>query len=525
MSRAWGAISAESVARLISLPVGVRVVGIGSAVLGGAGKTPLAAALASAFASECPAVVGHAYRAHPAHPRVVRLDDPVREVGDDALSIAKLLPNTPVIVAPTREEAIAYAASLGHRLLFVDGLLQTAPTRLFRSILVLDATAPWGSGACPPAGDLRAPVSALVAAADHVAVLDCTGAPARPASPLPLTGVRVPSSIGGAFTARGDRVPLSSLGAMRCGVLLTVARPHRVLATLTGAGIQPSHVVSLADHALPTSRVMDRAAQVSVDAWLTTARCATKLPAAIGGAPVLALDHRLDVSALVDNLRRSTDDSGASGKGEGTRGGVFSVGSPVLTSRAMKVLRRLFSAAALGALLSAPLAVTGCAGGSSDAKTANVQSGDMPSGATWKGVYFSELYGYLHLVDSGSEVQGKWLRPHKDKWGEVKGEATGDVLHFTWTEHTVGGVGPNSNRSGKGYFKYKRPAGENVDDTIAGEIGKGENEVGEPWDAIKQRNLAPDLASIGGTGATDIGGGDWDGDNKEKGKAEKPAKP
>ncbi len=37
-------------------------------------------------------------------------------------------------------------------------------------------------------------------------------------------------------------------------------------------------------------------------AWLTTARCATKLPAAIGGKPVLALDHRLDVTELIAEL-------------------------------------------------------------------------------------------------------------------------------------------------------------------------------------------------------------------------------
>jgi hypothetical protein len=31
---------------------------------------------------------------------------------------------------------------------------------------------------------------------------------------------------------------------------------------------------------------------------------------------------------------------------------------------------------------------------------------------------------------------------------------------------------------------------------------------------VKQHNQNPDLGSIGGTGATDITGGDWDGDSK-----------
>jgi hypothetical protein len=195
----------------------------------------------------------------------------------------------------------------------------------------------------------------------------------------------------------------------------------------------------------------------------------------------------------------------------------------------MMVLRRLCAAAAAAALLIAPLtlvslAATGC-GGPSAAKTASVQAGDMPAGADWTGVYFSELYGYLHLVQDGNTVSGKWIRPVKDRWGEVHGTATGDLIHFTWTEHLIGGVGPNSKKTGKGYFKYKRPPGDNVDDTIAGEIGRNEDETGEGWDAVKQRNLKPDLTSIGGSGASDLGGGDWDGDSKEKGPAEGPASP
>lgn len=196
----------------------------------------------------------------------------------------------------------------------------------------------------------------------------------------------------------------------------------------------------------------------------------------------------------------------------------------VLPSAAMIVLRRLWTAVAAGALVLAPLAVTGC-NSSSEPKVATVQAGDMPSGGEWTGVYFSQLYGYLHLVQENNTISGKWIRPSKDRWGELHGTATGDVIHFSWTEHTIGAVGPSANRTGKGYLKYGRPAGDNVDDTLTGEIGIGKDEVGEPWDSVKQRNVQPDLNSIGGTGATDIGGGDWDTDNKEKGSPEPPASP
>jgi hypothetical protein len=190
----------------------------------------------------------------------------------------------------------------------------------------------------------------------------------------------------------------------------------------------------------------------------------------------------------------------------------------------MKGLRRLWVVIAAGALLVAPAAVGGCSGTGS-AKTASVQPGDMPEGGEWRGVYFSQLYGYLHIETEGDKVHGKWLRPHKDKWGELHGTITGDLVRFQWTEYTVGAVGPNSSRTGKGYLKYTRPEGNNVDDTIAGELGRDKDETGEPWDAVKQRNVQPDLASIGGTGAGDIGGGDWDSENKEQGTPEAPAPP
>lgn len=184
--------------------------------------------------------------------------------------------------------------------------------------------------------------------------------------------------------------------------------------------------------------------------------------------------------------------------------------------------RRLLVAASIGF---AALASVGCGGGSGAPKTADVKPADMPEGADWTGVYYSPTYGYLHVVQEGQQVNGKWLRPQKDRWGTVHGTATGDLLKFNWTEYTSGVVGPNSKREGKGYFKYKRPPGGNVDDQIVGEIGQGGDEVGDAWEAIKQRNMNPDLDSIGGTGATDLEGGDWDKENTEQSAPEEPAPP
>ena len=189
-------------------------------------------------------------------------------------------------------------------------------------------------------------------------------------------------------------------------------------------------------------------------------------------------------------------------------------------------IRALVSALAMTfSVMSVSALIGGCGNSKPTAKTASVKAGEMPADGSWTGVFYSPLFGNLHLIAQGDKVRGKWQRPRKGQWGELNGELDGDLLRFSYSEYVDGLVGPNSKKSGRGYFKYSRPPGENVDDRLAGEVGRGENEVGTPWSAIKQRNVKPDLAAIGGADTSDIGGGDWDSPNSEKGDPEPPVEP
>jgi hypothetical protein len=128
--------------------------------------------------------------------------------------------------------------------------------------------------------------------------------------------------------------------------------------------------------------------------------------------------------------------------------------------------------------------------------TAVVQPADLPEGADWTGVFYSPVYGHLHLVKEGTAVSGKWRTTSGDKWGELHGNATGDVLRFQWVEHKIGLVGPGSTSEGRGYFKYKVPEDKTQNHELHGEWGLGQSEVGNPWDALRQRNVLPDLDSV-----------------------------
>ena len=152
----------------------------------------------------------------------------------------------------------------------------------------------------------KAPRAALLHAANLVAAVQPEGT--HPAPEVPAGAVVVPSRIGGAVSPAGDAVSLEALRSLRTGLLLAVGRPDRVGAALAGEGIRPEVRLILGDHAMPSAGELARAARARVDLWLTTARCATKLPREIGGKPVLALDHRVEVGELVRRLASEAGD-------------------------------------------------------------------------------------------------------------------------------------------------------------------------------------------------------------------------
>ncbi|MDX2054677.1 MAG: hypothetical protein SFV15_19910 [Polyangiaceae bacterium] len=155
------------------------------------------------------------------------------------------------------------------------------------------------------------------------------------------------------------------------------------------------------------------------------------------------------------------------------------------------LITRLLSVLLLSALAILPAA---CAG-QSGPKTATVAPGPMPEGGDWTGVYYSTTYGNLHLIAEGDNASGAWRTTAGDKWGELHGRIEGNLLRYEWTEHTIGMIGPSATRKGKGYFQYLEiKKGEAHE--LRGQWGLDEDEAGSTWDAVKQRNLVPNLKEV-----------------------------
>jgi hypothetical protein len=158
------------------------------------------------------------------------------------------------------------------------------------------------------------------------------------------------------------------------------------------------------------------------------------------------------------------------------------------------------------------LALGAC--GTEGPKHAVVKAGEMPAGGEWQGVYYDKVYGYLHIVTDGKTAQGAWRTGGGDAYGELQGEADGDLLRYTWTQHKIGMVGKEAESSGKGYFRYTIPkVGESH--VIVGEWGLGDSDAGNAWQAVKQTNMQPNLQSVKPDeieGKVNAGG--WDSDDK-----------
>jgi tetraacyldisaccharide 4'-kinase len=134
------------------------------------------------------------------------------------------------------------------------------------AFLAVDPDTPWGAGACPPRGDLRAPRASLEAHADLVV-------PVRARS----RGAFCPSGSGAASRAF---VPWPEIAGAHVGLVTALARPERVVRLLASHQVVPRVTCTFPDHGRP------RLPRAGVDLWLASPKCAVS-----AGDEVWVIDH------------------------------------------------------------------------------------------------------------------------------------------------------------------------------------------------------------------------------------------
>ncbi len=167
--------------------LGVPVISIGNLTVGGTGKTPVVEMLAKALRDRgrrvailsrgykskrqrkppllrrLAAALGLAPKPRKPRPRVVSDYDRVRITdaylaGDEPLMLAMNCPGVPVIVDRDRVHGGSYAIrELGADVLLLDDGLQYLRLKHRHDVVLVDRTAPWGTGHMLPRGTLREP--------------------------------------------------------------------------------------------------------------------------------------------------------------------------------------------------------------------------------------------------------------------------------------------------------------------------------------------------------------------------------
>lgn len=212
--------------------VGLPVICIGNATLGGAGKTPLAMTLHGLLKARginaC--FQSRGYGGSLRGP--VRVDDrhAADEVGDEALLLASL---APTFVAKDRLAGLCAAAAGGAELVIMDDGFQNPTIVKDVSLLVIDPDDALDGAPLFPAGPLREPLTRAVARADA----------------LILTGEKAVAIDAGArpiFRAR--RETKASIAPQRVVAFCGIGRPARFFASLEAQGFSLARRLAFPDH-------------------------------------------------------------------------------------------------------------------------------------------------------------------------------------------------------------------------------------------------------------------------------------
>ncbi len=295
-----------------------RVVSVGNLGVGGAGKTPAAAWIASRLRARGHkvALASRGYGRRGREPVTVVSDGrfvfaTADEAGDEPLLLAAHAPGVPVLVGPDRHVVgLRAIAAFGVDVLVLDDGMQHHRLERDVEIVAFDGSG-LGNGHLLPRGPLREPLSAL-RGADAVLVVD---------GPLPPGDAdAIEARVGDAewFSARrrpvsirplagGPATSPEGLAGHRVAILCGIARPASLRRTLEALGAMVVEQRVFPDH--HRYRERDLRGLSPARLWITTEKDALKiLPRWAHGADVRVLASGLEVDAgdaFVDWLERT----------------------------------------------------------------------------------------------------------------------------------------------------------------------------------------------------------------------------
>ncbi len=270
----WAYHCAGRIRRLTTQPYNapIPIICVGNLVVGGAGKTPVAMALAEMLIATGlkPHFLTRGYGGNLGGPVQV---DPSRHkvdaVGDEALLLAAI---APCWVARNRAGGARAAVESGADVIVMDDGFQNPQLAKDLSLIVIDGAVGFGNGRIIPAGPLRENPAAGIARADAAIVIgmDIAGVEDALAGRLPALNAR--------FTPSPDTPSLAGRAVV---AFAGIGRPEKFFASLRDAGCDLKAVHHFPDHHIfapdEIDTILEQATALGATA-MTTAKDAVRLP-------------------------------------------------------------------------------------------------------------------------------------------------------------------------------------------------------------------------------------------------------
>lgn len=217
---------------------GVPVLCIGNLTLGGAGKTPVTAALRAHMLrlGLGAATLSRGYRGKEPGPlRVVPGQHDFRSVGDEPLLLAR---GGPAYIARDRPAGARAIEAAGHAAILLDDGHQNPSLHKDISFVVIDTARAFGNRRVFPAGPLREPIAAGLARTDAIVLMGPQEEAAAFAQNLDFGGL--------VFSA--ELAPLDTPPAEQLVAFAGIGRPAKMFDSLRAAGARLADCVSFPDH-------------------------------------------------------------------------------------------------------------------------------------------------------------------------------------------------------------------------------------------------------------------------------------
>ena len=235
----WSWRTRSRIANASPVKIEIPVVCIGNVVTGGAGKTPVALAVADRLikAGNAPAFLSRGYGGKSRNP--VQVDPErhsARDVGDEPLLLAR---RAPTWVGRDRAQTALATVRAGIDALIMDDGLQNPGLQKDLSILVVDGQYGFGNGCIMPAGPLRESLEDVFKRIQAIVVIGTMTGALRASLPdgVPVLTARfVPTSVD------------DDISGKRVVAFAGIGRPDKFFETLAGMGCDLVETKSFPDH-------------------------------------------------------------------------------------------------------------------------------------------------------------------------------------------------------------------------------------------------------------------------------------